>query len=362
VKTELPGLTLAELTDLMKRMGFPAFRAKQLIKYLHEGADFADMPLLPKEMRGRLAEECEANTVTIHKEFPSADGGAKYLYALRDGSIIEGVRMRYSYGDTLCLSTQVGCRMGCAFCASTLDGLARNLTAGEMAGQIACQKQPVGNVVLMGSGEPFDNYDEVVRFLRVIHEPLGLNISMRRVSLSTCGLVPQMLRFAEEGLNVTLAVSLHAPNDDLRKTIMPIAEVYGVADIIRASRVYFNKSGRRIIFEYALIKDVNDSDACAAELAILLHGNHPAKSPGSPTKPQFWRGGSTDLSGTPGMPCHVNLIPLNGIPERSLAGSSKNRVRAFESKLTELGISATVRRSLADDVAGACGQLRRANL
>jgi 23S rRNA (adenine2503-C2)-methyltransferase len=203
-----------------------------------------------------------------------------------------------------------------------------------MLGQIACQKEPVGNVVLMGSGEPFDNYDETVRFLRVMHEPLGLSISMRRVSLSTCGLVPEMIRFADENLNVTLAISLHAPNDALRRTIMPVASAYSILDIIKASRVYFNKSGRRIIFEYALIKDVNDSDVLAEELARLLRG----------------------------MPCHVNLIPLNSVPERNLIGSAKNRVRAFESKLTELGISATVRRSLADDVTGACGQLRRREL
>ena len=326
-------MTLLELTEYVVSLGFPAYRAKQLIKYLHSGAPFPDMTLLPKAMRERLAEECEANTVTIHKEYKSRDGGMKYLYKLADGNTIEGVRMRYRYGDTLCVSTQVGCRMGCAFCASSLDGLARNLTAGEMVGQIVCQAEPVHNVVLMGSGEPFDNYDEVVRFLRVIHEPLGLNIGMRRVSLSTCGLVDRMLKFADENLHVTLCVSLHAPSDALRQTLIPAAKANPLPEIMNACRHYFEKTGRRVIFEYALIEGVNDADAHAVELAALLRG----------------------------MPCHVNLIPLNSVPERGLIGSSRNRVRAFQTRLADLGVSATVRRSLADDVAGACGQLRASN-
>ena len=354
MKTELLSLTLAELTVLVQSLGFPAFRAKQLIKYISGNANsanvnanvnakdfpdnspdnFSHMTLLPAAMRDRLAGECLANTVSIHREYASNDGGVKYLYKLADGGIIEGVRMSYRYGDTLCVSTQVGCRMNCAFCASALAGLERNLSAGEMAGQIACQTRPVNNVVLMGSGEPFDNYDEVTRFLRVIHEPLGMNIGMRRVSLSTCGLVDKIMRFADEELRVTLCVSLHAPNDALRRELMPVAKANPLQDIMKACRHYFERSGRRLIFEYALINGVNDTDPLAAQLAALLRG----------------------------LACHVNLIPLNSVKERGLIGSPRERVRAFHARLSELGISTTIRRSLADDVAGACGQLRISSL
>ena len=264
------------------------------------------------------------------------DGTRKFLYSLRDGNCVEGVLMRYHYGATLCISTQVGCKMGCKFCASTLDGCLRNLSAAEMLGQVQCanrvlKEERVHNIVLMGSGEPMDNYDQVVRFLRLVSHPDGLNIGLRHISVSTCGLVPEIRRFAEEGLPVTLSLSLHAPNDAIRRQIMPIASRYTIRETLDACKYYLEKTGRRIVMEYALIDGVNASIENADELADLLRG----------------------------MQCHVNVIPLNTVKERNLAGVSEKQVRAFLDELEKRRISATRRREMGDDIEGACGQLRK---
>lgn len=338
---ELLGYTPEELGAYLKEMGQPAFRAKQLFAWLHQGVPFEKMSNLPKTLRERLAAECVDNPVTVIETIESKlDGTIKLLYRLPDGHIVEGVLMRYKYGNTVCLSTQVGCRMGCAFCASTLDGCARSLTPAEMLGQIVAvngilaaqgEGQKVGNVVLMGSGEPFDNYDNVVKFLRLLHTEGGVCIGMRSVSLSTCGLVPNMLRFAEEGLPVTLSLSLHAPNDEVRRKLMPVAKTYGMDEVLAACRNYIEKTGRRVIFEYSLVHGVNASPEQAAELAGRIRG----------------------------MQCHVNLIPLNSVPERGLTGVSEAEVDAFKRVLEQRNISVTRRREMGDDIEGACGQLRR---
>lgn len=341
MKTELLSMTPEELGAFLKELGQPAFRAKQLFAWLHQSVPFGGMSNLPLSLRQTLAERCTDNPVSVLETITSKlDGTVKLLYRLGDGHVIEGVLMRYHYGNTLCVSTQVGCRMGCAFCASTLDGCARDLTAGEMLGQIVCangvlsaqdKEARVGNIVLMGSGEPLDNYENVVRFLRILRMEGGLHIGMRSVSLSTCGLVPRMREFAKEGLPVTLSLSLHAPNDEIRKTLMPVAKVYPMDELLAACRDYIEKTGRRVIIEYALVRGVNASPEQARELAQRLRG----------------------------MQAHVNLIPLNSVPERNLQGVSEQEVKAFLSALEERGISATRRREMGDDIEGACGQLRR---
>lgn len=339
MKTQLLSMTPEELGAYLKELGQPAFRAKQLFAWLHQGVPFEGMSNLPKALRGTLADTCLDNPVRVLETITSKlDGTIKLLYRLHDGHVIEGVLMRYKYGNTLCVSTQVGCRMGCAFCASTLDGCARSLSAGEILGQIVCangvlapQGQKVGNVVLMGSGEPLDNYDNVVRFLRILRMEGGLCIGMRSVSLSTCGLVPNMRRFAQEDLPVTLSLSLHAPNDEVRKRLMPVANAYTMDETLDACRYYIEKTGRRVIFEYALVHGVNAAPEQAAELAARLRG----------------------------MQCHVNLIPLNSVPERGLTGVSEREVDAFRHVLEQKNISVTRRREMGDDIEGACGQLRR---
>ena len=339
MKTQLLSMTPDELGAFLKEMGQPAFRAKQLFAWLHQGVPFEAMSNLPKALRATLDESCLDNPVKVLETITSKlDGTIKLLYRLHDGHVIEGVLMRYKYGNTLCVSTQVGCRMGCAFCASTLDGCARSLSAGEILGQIVCangvlapQGQKVGNVVLMGSGEPLDNYDNVVRFLRILRMEGGLCIGMRSVSLSTCGLVPNMRRLAQEDLPVTLSLSLHAPNDEVRKRLMPVANAYTMDEVLDACRYYIEKTGRRVIFEYALVHGVNAAPEQAAELAGRLRG----------------------------MQCHVNLIPLNSVPERGLTGVSEREVDAFRHVLEQKNISVTRRREMGDDIEGACGQLRR---
>ena len=338
-KTQLLSMTPQELGEYLKALGQPAFRAKQLFAWLHQGVPFEGMSNLPRALRETLRATCADNPVRVLETITSKlDGTVKLLYALPDGHVIEGVLMRYKYGNTLCVSTQVGCRMGCAFCASTLDGCARSLSAGEILGQIVCangvlapQGQKVGNVVLMGSGEPMDNYDNVVRFLRILRMEGGLCIGMRSVSLSTCGLVPNMRRFAQEDLPVTLSLSLHAPNDEIRKRLMPVANAYTMDETLDACRYYIEKTGRRVIFEYALVHGVNAAPEQAAELAGRLRG----------------------------MQCHVNLIPLNSVPERGLTGVSEREVDAFKHVLEQKNISVTRRREMGDDIEGACGQLRR---
>ncbi|MBR1707914.1 MAG: 23S rRNA (adenine(2503)-C(2))-methyltransferase RlmN [Clostridia bacterium] len=340
-KKELLSLGKDELAEELKGLGQPAFRAKQLFVWLHKGKLPAEMMNLPLPLRETLAEQYICNPVEIIEEKVSKiDGTRKFLYQLPDHHLIEGVLMKYHYGYTLCLSTQVGCKMGCLFCASTLNGCIRNLTAGEMLGQILAANRrlqmdepesSVGNLVLMGSGEPFDNYENVLKFLRLLKEPDGLCIGMRSISLSTCGLVPEMKRFSKEGLPVTLSLSLHAPNDAIRKTIMPVAKRYSMEEVLSACRYYVAETGRRVIFEYALIHGVNASPEHARELASKIRN----------------------------LQCHVNLIPLNSVPERGLRGVSEKEVHIFMAELQKANISVTRRREMGDDIEGACGQLRR---
>ena len=339
---QLLSMSLEELTAWLKERGYPAFRGRQLYEWLQRGASFDEMTNLPKDFRARLAEGASANPVRIRDAFVSKlDGTEKYLYELDDGNLIEGVLMRYHHGNTLCLSTQIGCRMGCAFCASTLEGCVRSLTPAEMLGQIIAVNRRlngdgrVGNVVLMGSGEPLDNYDNVMKFLRLMNDARGLNMSLRGVSLSTCGLVPNMYRLADEGLPVTLSVSLHAPNDEIRKKLMPVARAYAMEDVLAACRNYVDKTGRRVIFEYAMVGDMNCEMAHADELAHRLRG----------------------------LQCHVNLIPLNEVKERdALKAPTPAQVERFMKRLEERHISVTRRRERGDDIQGACGQLRRHTL
>ena len=341
-RIQLLGLTGEELERfVVEDLKQSRFRAGQIAGWLVRGADIREMTNLSAALRSQLEAVAVANPVRIMDSFKSRiDETEKFLYALEDGNLIEGVLMRYHHGDTLCVSTQVGCRMGCAFCASTLEGRVRNLTPGEILGQVvavnrriqaADPQRRVHNIVLMGSGEPLDNYDNVVKFLRLVNDPEGLNISLRNMSLSTCGLVPQMIKFAEEGLPVTLSLSLHAPNDVVRRQIMPVANAYPYENVIAACRNYVEKTGRRVIFEYALIKDLNSDLRCAEELARRLRG----------------------------LQCHVNLIPLNDVKERNLRAPSKQAVEAFLKRLSQRNISATIRREMGADIEGACGQLRR---
>ena len=341
-KIQLLGLTGDELerfvVDDLKQS---RFRAGQIAGWLMRGAEIGEMTNLSAALRGRLDEVAVANPVRIMDSFKSKlDETEKFLYALNDGNLIEGVLMRYHHGDTLCVSTQVGCRMGCAFCASTLEGKVRNLTPGEILGQVVTANRHiqasdpgrrVHNIVLMGSGEPLDNYDNVVKFLRLVNDPKGLNISLRNISLSTCGLVRRMYDFAREGLPVTLSLSLHAPNDEIRRQIMPVASAYSYEEVLTACKYYIEQTGRRVIFEYALIKNLNSDVRHAEELARRLRG----------------------------MRCHVNLIPLNDVKERKLEAPDRRTVDAFLKRLELKHISATVRREMGADIEGACGQLRR---
>lgn len=337
--TELTGMTCAELTEWIKAQGYPAFRGRQIFRWIHQGAEFGEMSNLSKEMRGKLEQTAVAQPVHIRLQRKSPlDGTVKMLYELRDGNCVEGVLMRYKYGVSLCISTQVGCRMGCRFCASTLEGRVRDLTAGEMLGEILCanrllaeEENKVSHVVLMGSGEPLDNYDNVIRFLRLLREEDGIQLSIRNVSLSTCGIVPKMYELAEEGLPVTLCVSLHAPSDEIRRKTMPVADRWPISEILEACRNYIRKTGRRVIFEYALSDGLNAEKEHAEQLSRLLRG----------------------------MQCHVNLIPLNVVRERNLNGIDEKKVRSFLQVLQDNHISATRRREMGDDIEGACGQLRR---
>ncbi len=337
--TELLSLSPEELAAFVKAQGLPAFRARQLHEWLVRGEDFPAMTNLPEALRSKLSAVALAQPVAIETSVRSCvDDTEKLLYRLQDGNLVEGVLMRYRHGDTLCVSTQVGCRMGCAFCASTLGGLVRNLTPGEMLGQIVAvdkmlrpEERRVHNVVLMGSGEPLDNYEKVVKFLRLATDKRGLNLSARAISLSTCGLAPAIRRFADESIPVTLSVSLHAPDDEIRKKLMPVANAYSIDEILAACRYYIEKTGRRVIFEYALAGGVNCDASHADLLAKKLRG----------------------------MQCHVNLIPLNYVAESALKPPPPGAVEAFLKRLEERHISATRRREMGDDIEGACGQLRR---
>lgn len=337
-KKQLLGFYLQELEAYMEALGEKPYRAKQLFQLLHKGMRFDDMLSLSKALRERLKQECIDMPLSLETKLVSGiDGTEKYLFRLLDGNCVEGVLMQYKHGTTLCLSTQVGCRMGCKFCASTLGGKVRNLSAAEMLAQVLfvnSQGHKIGNIVLMGIGEPLDNYDEVLRFLRLVNDKLGLQLSLRHVSLSSCGLVDKMYALAKEGLPVTLALSLHAPNDAIRKQIMPIASRYSVEETIAACRYWVKETGRRIIFEYALIEGVNAERTQARELASLLRN----------------------------LQCHVNLIPLNPVKERNLLGVTREKANAFLKELEKQNISATIRREMGRDINGACGQLRRQHI
>ena len=340
-KHVLLGMGQEELKTLFKSLGQPAFRAGQVLAWLNKGVPFEEMSNLPKSLRETLRNTCVDLPMSIHQTFPSRkDDTVKFLFSCLDGNMIEGVLMHYHYGYSLCISTQVGCKMGCAFCASTLNGCVRSLTAAEMLSQVLLanrflgEKGHVGHIVLMGSGEPLDNYDHVVAFLRTVNAEEGLNISLRNISLSTCGLVPQMERLSGEGLPVTLSISLHAPNDQIRRQIMPIANTYAIDELMDAVRAYVRKTGRRVVFEYALIDQLNSRPEHARELARLVAG----------------------------LQCHVNLIPLNHVDERSLRPASPETVQLFLKTLEEKHVSATIRREMGSDIGGACGQLRRSVL
>ncbi len=334
-------MTVEEIGAYLSGMKQPAFRAKQIFTWLHKGVSFADMTNLPKALREALAAHAYDIPMRLEQSFPSQrDHTVKFLNACKDGNIVESVLMQYHYGHSLCISTQVGCKMGCAFCASTLGGCVRNLSAGEMLAQVLLANRylgisgHVGHIVLMGSGEPLDNYTQVVKFLRLVNHADGLNISLRAVSLSTCGIIPRIRDLAQEALPITLSISLHAPNDALRQEIMPIAKRYPLQELITAVREYVEKTGRRVVFEYALIDGFNCEPSHAKELAKLISG----------------------------FQCHVNLIPLNPVKERALAPASPKQVQLFLQTLESLHVSATVRREMGTDIAGACGQLRNRHL
>ncbi len=328
-----------ELNNLVLSYKEQKYRTNQLYTALQNYKEAEEISNLPKNFVANLKEKYSFCPLTIIKKQVGKDGTIKFLYKLNDGNIIEGVLMSYKYGNTICVSTQVGCRMGCKFCASTLNGLVRNLTSGEILAQVLCVNKELGgtfqdrkitNIVLMGSGEPLDNYENVVKFIKMVSCDKGINISQRNISLSTCGLVEKIDQLKDENLQITLTISLHAPNDEIRKQTMPVANKYKIKDIIDATKRYFNKTKRRIVFEYALIENVNDSFDCADELSKLLKG----------------------------LSCHVNLIPLNDVKERSLKGTTRKRAYAFMDRLLSNNISATVRRTMGEDIDGACGQLR----
>ena len=328
-------MTLEELTQWFKDQGEPAFRAKQVFRWLYRGVtSFDEMSDLSKGLRQKLKDTCILSVPKVaRKQVSQIDGTIKYLWELGDGNCIETVFMRYKHGNTVCISCQVGCRMGCAFCASTLAGKVRDLTPGEMVDQVLFTQldsgEPISNIVLMGIGEPLDNFDTVIRFLTLINHPDGMNIGMRHISLSTCGLVEKIDKLAEYGLQLTLSVSLHAPDDETRSKIMPVNRYVGVDRLMDTCRRYFQTTGRRISYEYAMIDGVNDSDWQADRLAHLLKGT----------------GG------------HVNLIPLNNVEESPLKPS--RRVAAFQKRLESHGVTVTVRRRLGSDIDASCGQLRR---
>lgn len=336
----LEDLSLTEIENLIREMGEKTFRAKQIFRSIHRGLSVNEMTDLSLTFREKLSARF-VKPIEIIKTLKSVDGTEKYLYKLYDGNVIEGVLMKYKYGYTLCVSTQVGCRMGCKFCASTLNGLVRNLSSGEILGQVLTVNRTLGgglkddrkiiNVVLMGSGEPLDNYDNVVKFLQLVSDQNGINISNRNISVSTAGLVPKMIKIANEGLSFNLTVSLHSPFDEEREKIMPISKKYKISEILSACDYYFDKTGRRFIFEYVLIKGENDTERHAKALIEQLKSR----------------------------PCHINLIRLNEVKERNLLASTDKEAYRFLGLLEKGGLSATLRRRMGADIDGACGQLRQ---
>ena len=337
-KTDIRSLTYEELKDEVVSMGEKPFRAKQIFTWLHGRRvnGFEDMTDLSKTFRAELEEKYYISRPKIVNRLVSKeDNTIKYLFDVGDGVLIESVFMSYSYGNAVCVSSQAGCRMGCSFCASTVDGLERNLLPGEIAGQIygiiEDTGKKVSNIVIMGSGEPLDNYDNVIDFLNIINSDMGIGIGMRHITLSTCGLVDRIYDLMELKLQITLAISLHAPNDEIRRRIMPVAKKYSIEEVIKAAKIYADTTKRRVTYEYSLIKGVNDSRENAAELASRLHGSM----------------------------CHVNLIPVNDVKENNYIRSSEDSIKAFASVLEDNSIEVTVRRKLGSDINAACGQLRK---
>lgn len=335
---DLKSLSLSELKKFFKGISEPEFRAKQVYDWIHKKLvdDFEQMSNLSLDLRKKLKEEASITSLHMRLErISQIDGTRKYLFELEDGNIIESVLMRYKHGNSVCISSQVGCRMGCRFCASTIDGLMRNLTAGEMLDQIYKIQKHIGerisNIVIMGSGEPMDNYENVIDFIHLISCEDGLHISQRNITVSTCGIVPNMLRLAEEGLQITLALSLHAPEDSIRKELMPIANKYSIKEILSACHNYYKKTGRRVTYEYSLVAGVNDNLEEAKKLIAIIK----------------------DMKG------HVNLIPVNPIEERDFKESGSKAIASFKKELEKNGINVTIRREMGRDIDGACGQLRR---
>lgn len=338
MKKDIRAYTYEELQEEMTALGEKKFRAKQLYEWLHVklAGSFDEMTNLSRELRERLNETYMILPVELlERQESSLDGTNKFLFMLHDQNVVESVFMRYKHGNSVCISSQVGCRMGCRFCASTIGGLVRNLSASEMLGQVyAIQRitgERVSNVVIMGTGEPLDNYENFLRFIRLLTDEHGLHISQRNVTVSTCGIVPKMRELAEEDLQITLALSLHGTTQEKRKELMPVANKYGLQDVLHACDEYFEKTGRRITFEYSLVHGVNDTDEDAAELARIL-------------KPRN---------------CHLNLIPVNPVKERSFVRPSRKNALNFKNKLEKSGINVTIRREMGADIDGACGQLRR---
>lgn len=334
---DLKDFSFSELQAYLEELGEKKFRAKQIFKWLHLGVtSYDEMTDISKELRKKLLDESYVSSLDIERKLVSKlDGTVKYLFRLPDGNCIESVVMRYHHGLTICISSQVGCRMGCKFCASTIGGLYRSLTPGEILNQVIFAQKDLGerisNIVIMGIGEPLDNYDNIVKFLRNVNDENGLNIGLRHITLSTCGIVPNIKRLADEDMPITLTISLHGPNDTIRGSIMPVNKKYNISELMDACKYYYNKTKRRISFEYSLIKGVNDSMNDACELAELIRPLH----------------------------AHVNLIPVNNVEEREYEQGTKEEINSFLNRLKELGINATVRRELGSDISASCGQLRK---
>ena len=338
-KIDIKSLQLEQLKEYISSLGAKAFVAGQIYTWLHEKCvdSFDEMTNISKNLRQKLEEECSITTLSIRKKQVSVDGTIKYLYQLQDGNCIETVLMRYEHGNSICVSCQVGCRMGCTFCASTQHGKVRDLTASEILQQLYHTEKDIGqrvsNIVMMGIGEPLDNFDNAIAFIRIISSPQGKNISQRNISLSTCGIVPKIYELAQLKLGFTLSISLHATTTEKRKVTMPVTNAYSVEQLMKACRDYAKTTGRRISFEYTMIKGVNDTDEDALRLSQLLKG----------------------------MISHVNLIPLNPVDGSAYTQSDDRAIRAFQKKLTDLNVNATIRRRLGQDISAACGQLRNEN-
>lgn len=332
MKIDIASMTYEELTAFVIDRGLPKYRAEQIFRNIAKAKPIGQMTDLSKELREELAESCSDTTLKLIQTLKSSDGTEKYLFELEDGNVIESVLMKYNHGNSVCISSQVGCAMGCKFCASSLMGKNRNLTAGEMLMQVAAVNSIAGisNIVIMGIGEPFDNYDNFISFLKNVNDSRGLNIGQRHISVSTCGIVDKIIEFAKLGMGVTLSVSLHAPDNETRNQLMPINKAYPVETLIDACRFFIEKTGRRISFEYTLVKGINDSEIHAKKLADLLRG----------------------------LICHINLIPVNHVEERGLYAPGEKTIHMFQTKLENSGYTVTVRRTLGSDINASCGQLR----